>query len=111
MFKLTLFEAMYYYKLKRFDGEDVIQLCNRDGGYEAGYAAYICDHTTEDDLFETVIFKTKRYLQTPHISNAVYDLAAYLNQVGEADHDEIAGIARHHGVTALFGCLTPPQNC
>lgn len=63
-----LAEMIYYFKIKRFYSEGAIEFCNRADGYEVAYAAFIYDHTPEDDLFETVIFKTKRYLQTPFMT-------------------------------------------
>ena len=94
-------EMIFFYCVERFDGEDIIQLCNRDGGYEAGYAHHICDHTA-DDLFETVIFKARRYLQSTSIANAVHQLAALLHRTGEANYGQIASIARRNGAAPLF---------
>lgn len=95
-------ELLYHYGVERFDGEDVIQLCNRDGGYEAGYAHHICEHSTGDELFEQVILKTKHYLKTPSIVKAVQELADLLHRIGEVDHDRIINITYENGLRQLF---------
>lgn len=91
-------EMLYHYGIERFEGEDVLQLCNRDGGYEIGYACHICDFCIGEDAFEDVILKTKRLLQTPTINASVYDLAAVLHRYGTADHSLILAVTRYNGL-------------
>ncbi len=78
-----------YYGVEEFESEDVLQFCNREGGYEVGYAAYICEHCLEGDGFDRVIIKTIRYLKTPNISTAVTQLSDLLHRAGEVRERQI----------------------
>jgi hypothetical protein len=91
-------ELIHYYGVERFEGEDVIQLCNRDGGYEAGYAHHICHFDLGEDAFEDVITKTKCLLQTPSVAMSVFELAALLHRYGTANYCDILKITRHNGL-------------
>ena len=94
-------ELIHYYGIERFEGEDVIQLCNRDGGYEAGYAHHLCHFDLGEDAFEDVITKTKRLLQAPNIAMSVFELAALLHRYGTANYFQILTITRHNGLIPI----------
>jgi hypothetical protein len=78
-----------------FEAEDVIRFCDRDNGYEVGFAAHICDFMDDPDAYESVIHKTKEYLLSRPIISAVVSLADTLHQLGEIEPQHIAAALSH----------------